>query len=103
VLRFANQRIGRSDLAAGEAEGAARAFRAAIEADVFHPAAYYGLAQASAVLGDKAAAVSALKKAFSLRENLSPVDDPLPDPSKDTAFEKWAQDKEWKETLAGLG
>lgn len=102
LVRYAQLAIGHYALDSGNPQGAAAAFQAAVQADPFQPAAHYGLAQAYAGLSDRGKAEEALKKAFSLKENLLAVDPSLPDPRKDPAFAKWADDKGWQATVAAL-
>jgi len=102
VIAHAALFSGSSYLEAKEYGEALKSYQTATEADAFKPVGYYGEARAYADLGQRDAALAALKKAFALRENLTALDPPLPDPSKDTAFAAWAQDKEWQAALSSL-
>lgn len=102
MLRYCRLRVGEAALAEGKFGEAADAFEAAVQLDPYQAWSFYGLARARAGLDDKAKAGEALKRAFALKDEALPVDRPLPDPAKDPAFAKWAQDKEWLTLLQGL-
>ena len=101
-VRHAAMRSGEAFLEDKSREEALKAFQKAADADPFQPWCFYGQARACAGLGQREAALAALKKAFNLKENLTALDSPLPDPGKDPAFAAWAQDKEWQSAIAGL-
>jgi tetratricopeptide (TPR) repeat protein len=75
-------------------------FKTAIEADAFHPWPHYFSARSFAGLGQREKAMEALKKAYGLREDLTALDLPLPDASKDPAFALWAQDPTWQAAVS---
>lgn len=102
MLRYCRLRVGEAALAEGRFDEAAEAFEAAVKLDPYWAWSFYGLARARAGQGDKAKAGEALKRAFALKDEILPVDKPLPDPAKDPAFAKWAQDKEWLTLVQGL-
>ncbi len=100
MIRYAATQAGLALLAAQKNGEAVKAFLRAGDASPYHPTAYYDLARAYAALGEKTKAGEALKKAFSLKDNLLAVDPPLPDPAGDPAFSAWKKDEAWKATLA---
>ncbi len=82
--------------------GEALAFLAtASKAEQFHPAAFYEQARAFAALKEGAKALESLKRALSLKDNLTAVEPPLPDPAKDPAFAAYAKDPAWKDIFSG--
>ena len=100
MIRYASTRAGLALLEAQKTSEAVKAFLRAEEASPYHPTAYYDLARAYAALGEKTKAGEALKKAFTLKDNLLAVDPPLPNPAGDPAFSAWKKDEAWKATLA---
>jgi hypothetical protein len=76
-------------------------FGAAEDAQHFHPRAFYEAARALAALKDGTKALEALKRAIALKDNLTAVEPPLPDPAKDPTFAPYAKDPAWKEIFGG--
>jgi|WetSurMetagenome_2_1015567.scaffolds.fasta_scaffold01372_10 tetratricopeptide (TPR) repeat protein len=79
------------------------ALRAADAADPYSASLFYQIALTYAAAGDMGETQAALKQAYSLRGQMAPSEPPLPDPSKDPGFSRWADDKAWREFLASLG
>jgi len=102
MVRRAALRSGESFLEVKSYDEALKAFQKAAEADPFQPWCFYGQARACAGLAQREPCLAALKKAFNLKENLTVLDPPLPDPGKDPAFAQWLQDKEWQSALGNL-
>ncbi len=102
MQRYGRLRVGEADLAAGRFAEAAEAFEAAVQLDSFYAWSFYDLARARSGLGDEGKAAEALKRAFALKDEALAVDPKLPDPAKDPAFARWAQDKEWQALLQNL-
>jgi tetratricopeptide (TPR) repeat protein len=88
-------------LEGGHPKEALQMFGAAEDAQHFHPRAFYESARALAALKDGTKALEALKRALALKDNLTAVEPPLPDPAKDPAFAPYAKDPAWKEIFGG--
>ena len=102
MVRYAGMRSAEGLMAAGKFGEAAEALKIAEAATPNYALVYYSLARAYAGLGNESEAQSALTRALSLKDQLLPLDPPLPDPAADPAFSKWAKDKGWIQFLAGL-
>ncbi len=92
---------GMAALAKGQGEAAAGFFQAASALDPFHPMAFYDLGRAFALQGKMKEAAQAVRKAENLKDNLTAVEGPLPDPAKDPAFDRWSGNPAWQALLKG--
>jgi tetratricopeptide (TPR) repeat protein len=90
-------------IASGKYNEAILALKTADAAQPFSASLYYQLALSYAAAGEMGEAQEALRRAYSLREQMDSTEPPLPDPSKDPGFSKWAGDKAWREFMASLG
>ena len=99
AVRYASLRVGHSLLSDGKPAEAVDALKIGIGADEYYAPLHYEMARAYAGLGDKAQAETSLKRAAGLAIQLSALDPPLPDPTRDPAFAKWAKDPDWLEFL----
>lgn len=88
-------------LEGGHPKEALQMFGAAEDAQHFHPLAFYEAARALAALKEGPQALESVKRALSLKDNLTAVEPPLPDPAKDPAFAAYAKDPAWKEIFGG--
>ncbi len=92
---------GRVLLEGGHPKEALQMFGTAEEVRHFHPLAFYEAAKALVALKDGPKALEALKRALSLKDNLTAVEAPLPDPAKEAAFAPYAKDPAWKDIFGG--
>ncbi len=102
MVRYACMRSGQDYIASGAFADAVKELKSADGADAYNAWVHYELARAYAGLGEADQVRSSLTQAIALRDQMLPVEPPLPDPSKDPAFSKWAKDKEWQAFLATL-
>ena len=100
MARHAATRVGAQRLAEKAYPEALEAFKTASGADAFHPWPYYFSARAYAGLGQKEQALQAVQKAWGLKENLTPLDPPLPDALEDPAFAAWGHDPAWQSAVS---
>ncbi|MGC8723064.1 MAG: tetratricopeptide repeat protein [Acidobacteriota bacterium] len=101
MRRHALMAEGMAALAKGQGEAAVGFFQAASALDPFHPMAFYDLGRAFALQGKMKEAAQAVRKAEDLKDNLTAVEGPLPDPAKDPAFDRWSKDPAWRALLSG--
>jgi tetratricopeptide (TPR) repeat protein len=100
MARHAATRLGTQRLEEKAYPEALEAFKTASEADAFHPWPYYLSARAYAGLDQKEQALQAVQKAWGLKENLTPLDPPLPDALEDPAFAAWGHDPAWRAAVS---
>lgn len=100
MVRHAATRLGEQKLEEKAYDEALAALKTASEADPFHPWPFYLTARACAGLGQREKALEAIRKAYGLRDALTSLDTPLPDPLKDAAFAPWAQDPSWQSAVS---
>ena len=100
MVRHAATRLGAQKLEGKAYEEALAALKTATEADAFHPWPFYLSARACAGLGQREKALAAIQKACGLKDALTALDPPLPDPSRDPAFAAWAQDASWQSAVS---
>jgi tetratricopeptide (TPR) repeat protein len=103
MIRHAAMSSAKDFVANGKYNDSVLALKVADAAEPYSATLFYQLALTYAAAGDMGEAQEALKRAYSYRGQMAATEPPLPDPSQDPGFSKWAGEKAWREFLAGLG
>ncbi len=90
-------------LANGKYNDAILALKTADAAEPYSASLFYQLALIYTAAGEMGEAQEALKRAYSLRDQMAATEPRLPDPAKDPGFARWSGNQAWTSFLASLG